>query len=60
MKNRKKLYEWRKLKKTLNKYVLTREIIKSVIKSVENEWIRNNWESTPYNVLGLQVTHMYF
>ena len=30
---------------------LTREIVKTVIKSVKNEWIRYNCESTPYNVL---------
>ena len=39
---------------------LMREITKSIIKSVENEWIRNKWESTPYNVLGMQQSTPVF
>ena len=35
------------------------EIRKSVIKSLENELFRNNWEGTPYNILGMQyITHV--
>ena len=36
------------------------KIVKSVIKSVENGSIKNNWESTPYNVLGMQYTTCVF
>ena len=35
-------------------------IRKSVAKRVENEWIRNNWERTPYNVLGVRHTALVF
>ena len=35
---------------------LKRAIVKSVIKSVDNEWTRNKWGSTPYNFLDVQHT----
>ena len=31
-----------------------------MVKSVENEWLRNNWERTPYNVLGVRHTARVF
>ena len=37
-----------------------RAIIKSVIKSVENEWIRNKWGNTTYNVLSVRYTTRVF
>ena len=34
--------------------------LESVTKSVENNWIKDNWESTLYNVLGMQhTTHLF-
>ena len=40
--------------------ILTREIVKSVIKIEENERIRNKWENKPYNIFGvLQTTPVF-
>ena len=39
---------------------LTGEFVKSVSKSVENEWIRNRWKSIPCIVLGVQETTPVF
>ena len=39
---------------------LIRAIVKIVIKSIENKWIRNKWGSTPYNVLGVWHTTSEF
>ena len=33
---------------------LTREMVKSLNKSLENEWIRDKWKNTPYSVLGIR------
>ena len=61
MKNCKKLYERREVNENFNVVGQTmREIRKSVIKSAQNEWIRNNQESIPYFCLGVrQTTHVY-
>ena len=37
-----------------------RKIRKSIIMSVESEWIRNNWENTPSKVLGVWYTTLVF
>ena len=37
-----------------------KKIRKSVIMSVESEWIRNNWENTPSKVLGVWYTTLVF
>ena len=42
-----------KWKVTLRDY-LTREMVKSLNKSLENEWIRDKWKNTPYSVLGIR------
>ena len=36
---------------------LTRAVVKgAIIKSIENEWIRDKWGCTPFNFLGMQPT----
>lgn len=35
-------------------------VVKSVNKSVENEWIWNKWRSTPYSILGIWHTTCVF
>ena len=40
--------------------ILMRAVVKSVIAIVENEWIRNEWVSTPYNVLVMQHTAIVY
>ena len=51
---------WKKKSKSKVEYRWTedlmRRIAKSVIKSVENKWIKDKWGSTKYNVLGVQQT----
>ena len=42
-----------KVEYTLRDY-LTREMVKSLNKSLENEWIRDKWKNTPYSVLGIR------
>lgn len=39
---------------------LMRELVKHLIKCVENEWSKNNWKSTSNNVSGVQHTTRVF